>query len=154
MVSLSKQEIELGSVHLKLIRLLVLEVDCANDCLGAVVELLGCRAQAVIRSEGLVLGEPRADGAFRYYSMETPVEFVLRLGEGITKVEDGYRLEDDLERVGLILSRVSRGEAVQAFGALVDLERLHSVAALAFLDAVLALALRAHGIRYADRGSE
>jgi hypothetical protein len=91
-VSLSKQEIELGSVHLKLIRLLVLKVDCANYCLGA-VELLGCRAQTVIRSESFVLGEPRVDGAFRYFSMESPVEFVLRLGEGITKVESGHRFE-------------------------------------------------------------
>ena len=146
MVSLSKQEIKLGSVHLELIRLLVLKVDCANYYLRA-VELLGCRAQTAIRSEGFVLREPRADGAFRYLSMESPVEFVLRLGEGITKVEGGYRFEDDLERVGLILSRVSRGEAVQAFGALVHLQRLHSVAALALLDGVLALALRTHGIR-------
>ena len=145
-VSLTKQKIQLGPVYLKLVHLLVFEVDCANDCCGA-VELLGCRAQPVIRSEGFVLREPRADGAFRYLSMESPVEFVLRLGEGITKVEGGYRFEDDLERVGLILSRVSRGEAVQAFGALVHLQRLHSVAALALLDGVLALALRTHGIR-------
>lgn len=86
--------------------------------------------------------------------MEAPVEFVLRLGEGITKVEGGYRFEDDLERVGLILSRVSRGEAVQAFAAFVDLERLHSVTALALLDGVLALAPRAYGIGYANRASE
>jgi hypothetical protein len=79
--------------------------------------------------------------------MEAPVEFVLRLGEGIAKVESGHRFEDDLERVGLILARVSRGKAVQAFGAFVDLQRLHSVAALALLDGVLTLALRADGIR-------
>ena len=86
--------------------------------------------------------------------MEAPVEFVLRLGEGKAEVEGGYRFENDLERVGLILSCVSRGEAVQAFAAFVDLERLHSVAALALLDSVLALALRADGIRYPDCGSE
>lgn len=101
----------------------------------------------MIRRECFVLGEPRADGAFGYFSMEAPAQLLLRLGEGIAEVEGGECFENGLERVGLILSRVSRGEAVQAFAALVHLQRLQPVAALAFLDGVLALALRAHGIR-------
>ena len=61
-VGLAEQQIEFGSVHLKPVHLLVIEVDGANYRLGT-VELLGRRAQTVIRNEVLVLGEPRAYGA-------------------------------------------------------------------------------------------
>jgi len=79
--------------------------------------------------------------------VETPAKLLLRFGHGVAEVEDGYCFEDGFERVGLILPCVARGEAVQAFGAFVDLQRPHSVAALAFLDGALHSALRAHGVR-------
>ena len=134
-------------MHLEPIHLLVIEVDGMDECSGIVLLSRG-RAQTGVRGELFVLGEPRTDGAFGYFSMEAPAQLLLRLGEGIAEVEGGECFENGLERVGLILSCVSRGEAVQAFAAFVDLKRLHSVAALAFFDGVLGAALRADGIFY------
>jgi hypothetical protein len=84
--------------------------------------------------------------------MEAPAKLLLRLREGITEIESRDCFENGLEWIGFVLSCVSRGEAVQAFGALVNLQRLHSVTALALLDGVLALALRAQWIRNAVAG--
>lgn len=57
-------------------------------------------------------------------------------------VEGRDGLQDRLKRVSLVLARITRGEAVQAFATLVHLQPAHPVPTLSFLDAVGALARR------------
>ena len=62
---------------------------------------------------------------------------------------DGF--EDNPERVGLVLARLA-GEAMQAFGAAIDLQCLQAISAFAFLCGALASALWADWIRMNDGG--
>jgi hypothetical protein len=79
--------------------------------------------------------------------MSVPAHDSLRVREGVAEIECGDCVENDFEWIGFALPRRACRGVIQAFGTLVDLQSLHSVAALAFLDRVLALAFGADGIR-------
>ena len=74
--------------------------------------------------------------------MKAFVQKLLGFGERVAEIKRGDAFENEFERIGLILSR-SAGEAVQALGALKDLQDLQAVPSLAF----------SGGVRTAARGT-
>ncbi len=145
------EEIELRSMHLKAVDLLMMEGMRADDELRA-VELSSRGAQARVGRERPVLGEPGADGAFRDLAVETPAHELLGFRQRMAEIERRDGFEDEPERIGFILAWLA-GEAMQAFGAAVDLQCLQAISAFAFLCGVLAAALRTGGVWLFGGGS-
>ena len=116
-------------MHLKAMDLLMMKGMRADDELRA-IELLDRSAQACVRREGPVFGEPGADGAFRDLTMETLAHNLLGFSERVAEIEGGDGVEDEFERIGSILAWFS-AEAVQAFRALEELQCSQAISALA-----------------------
>ena len=95
------------------------------------------RAQASVGRERSVFGNPGADRPFRDVAVKSPAENGLGLRERVTEVECGDGLEHEFEGIGFVFSWRA-GEAVQALGATIYLERLETVSAFAFFRSVLA----------------
>jgi hypothetical protein len=139
------EKFELRPVHLKAIDLLMMKRMRADDEVRT-AELPARGAQARIGCERPVFGEPGADGAFRDLAVETPAHELLGLGQRVAEIERRDGFEDHPERVGPVPARLA-GEAMQALGAAVDLQRLQAIPAFALLCGALAPALRADWIR-------
>jgi hypothetical protein len=78
-------------------------------------------------------------------NMEAAANQRLSFGEGMTAVEGGDGFENGLERIALMLACVSERESVQAFAALVYLERAHTIPAFARSDGIGTVAFLARG---------
>ena len=135
------QHVELRLVYLKTIHLAVLERVAPHD-LTRREERLSVPPQARVGCELPVFCDPRADRAFGYVNMKALPNECLSIRNGMAAVESGYRFEDCLERVHLVLAGISCGETVQAFIALVYLQHTHPVATFAFSYGVWTVALR------------
>jgi hypothetical protein len=116
-------------MYLEAVDLLVMKCIGAYDGIGA-KEFSTRTAQACVGGERPGCGEPRAYGALWNVAMETLAKECLRLGERVAEIERGDALKDEFQRIGLVLAWLP-GEAVQAFGALEDLQGLQAISSLA-----------------------
>ena len=121
------------------IDLLVIEVDGPEDRVRS-KEFLPIGSQASIRGERPVFCQPGTDRALGDVPVKTGMQQSLRFGERVAEIERRDRLEDESERIRLVLCWSTR-EAVQTFGALENLMDWQTVPALAFLDSVFAATL-------------
>ena len=88
--------------------------------------------------------QPRLDRPRRNIYANSFTEAGLGFGQGVAEVVDRDRLQDVLKGISSVFAGCAH-ELVQAFDALEQLVSLKAVASFAFLDSVLAAALRAHG---------
>src|ERR1700694_3298675 len=89
--------------------------------------------------------QPRIDGAIWNFAMISPTEDGSSFGDGVAEIEGGDCVEDEFEWVRSVFAGFFR-ESVEAFGALVDLERSETVATFAPLCRRRAATLRTRRI--------
>src|SRR6266852_3658001 len=137
-------------MNLKTIHLLMMECTSAQDGRRR-EQLFARRTQARVGRERPVLCQPGTDRALGDVPVETCVQQSLGFSERVAEVERRDGFEDQPEGIGFVLAS-STGEAMQTFGAAVDLQRLQAVSPFAFLGGALASAVWADWIQMEGGG--
>ena len=131
-------------MQLEAIDLLMMEGMRAYESFGP-KEFSACKSETGVRRERTIFVEPGTNSALWDLAMVSPAHDSLCFGQGVAKIECRDAFENDLERIGLVLT-CGTGEAVQTLGATKHLQDLQTVAAHAFLDGELAGAGGAGGV--------